>query len=99
MNHKATHGKTVKNAKVRCFNELGNRQHYNRIFSIGFSISFPCSSVGKESACSGGPGLIPGLERSPGEGNGTPLQYPCLENLMDRGAWWAAVHGVAKSLA
>ena len=61
---------------------------------------FPCSSVGKESACSAGdPGLIPGLGRSPGEGNGYPLQYPCLENLMDRGAWWAAVHGVTKSRA
>ena len=47
---------------------------------------FPCSSVGKESACSAGdPGLIPGLGRSPGEGNGNPLQYPCLENLMDIG--------------
>ena len=52
------------------------------------------SSVGKESACSAGdPGSIPGSGRSPGEGNGKPLQYPCLENLMDRGAWWAAVHG------
>ena len=45
----------------------------------------------------GDPGLIPGLERSPGEGNGNPLQYSCLENSMDGGAWWAAVHGVAKS--
>ena len=42
-------------------------------------------------------GLIPGLGRSPGEGNGNPLQYSCLENLMDRGACWATVHGVAKS--
>ena len=42
-------------------------------------------------------GLIPGSGRSPGEGNGTPLQYSCLENPMDRGAWWAAVHGVARS--
>ena len=58
------------------------------------------SSVGKESACSAGDlGSIPGLEKSPGEGNGNPFQYPCLENLMDRGAWWAAVHGVAKSQA
>ena len=40
-------------------------------------------------------GSIPGLGRSPGEGNGTPLQYSCLENPMDRGAWWATVHGVA----
>ena len=61
---------------------------------------FPYSSVGKESAYSAGdPDSIPGLRRSPGEGNGNPLQYPCLENLMDRGAWWAAVHGVAKSRA
>ena len=63
-------------------------------------MGFPCSSVGQESACSAGNlGSIPGLGRSPGEGNGYPLQYPCLENLMDRGAWWAAVHGVTKSRA
>ena len=61
---------------------------------------FPIKPVGKESACSAGdPGSIPGLGRFPGEGNGNPLQYPCLENLTDRGAWWAAVHGVAKSRA
>ena len=42
-------------------------------------------------------GLTPGLGRSSGEGNGNPLQYSCLENPMDRGAWWATVHGVAKS--
>ena len=54
----------------------------------------------KKSACNTGDlGLIPGLGRSPGEGNGNPLQYPCLENLMDRGAWWAAVQGVSKSWA
>ena len=41
-------------------------------------------------------GVIPGSERSPGEGNGNLLQYSCLENLMDRGAWWATVHGVTK---
>ena len=55
-------------------------------------VGFPRSSVGRESACSAGDlGSIPGLGRSPGEGNGSPLQYPCLENLMDRGAWWATV--------
>ena len=41
--------------------------------------------------------LIPGSGRSPGEGYGTPLQYSCLDNSRDRGAWWATVHGVAKS--
>ena len=51
-----------------------------------------------ESACNAGdPGLIPGLGRSPGEGNGNPLQYFCLENSMDRGGWWAIVRGVARS--
>ena len=42
-------------------------------------------------------GLNPGLERAPGEGNGNLFQYSCLENSMDRGAWWVTVHGVAKS--
>ena len=46
----------------------------------------------------GNMGLIPGLGRSPGEGNGKPLQYSCLENPMNEGAWWATVHGVAKEL-
>ena len=50
------------------------------------------------SACNEGDlGSIPGLGRSPGEGNGNPLQYSCLENPMERGVWWATVHGVAKS--
>ena len=44
----------------------------------------------------GDPGSIPGSGRSPGEGNGNPLQYSCLENLMDGGTWWATVHGVTK---
>ena len=47
-------------------------------------------------ANTGDAGLIPGLGRFPGEGNGKPLQYSCLENPMDRGAWWAVVHGVTK---
>ena len=50
------------------------------------------------SACNAGDlGLIPGLRKSPGEGNGNPLQYSCLENPMDGGAWWATVHRVEKS--
>jgi len=53
---------------------------------------------GKESACNAGdPGLIPGLGRSPGEGDGNPLQYSCLGNPLDRGTWGATVHGVTKS--
>ena len=53
---------------------------------------------GSESACHvGDPGSIPGLERSPGEGNGNPFQYSCLENSMEGGAWRATVHGVTKS--
>ena len=59
---------------------------------------FPGGSEVKTSACNAGDlGSIPGLGRSPGEGNGSSLQYSCLENSMDGGAWWATVHGVAKS--
>ena len=58
---------------------------------------FPGDSDSKESAArAGDSGLIPGSGRSPGEGSDCPLQYPCLENSMDRGAWWATVHEVAK---
>ena len=58
----------------------------------------PNGSDGKESPCHAEDlGSIPGWRRSPGEGNGSPLQYSCLENPMDRGAWQATVHGVAKS--
>ena len=61
-------------------------------------MGFPGSSDGKDSACNAGdPGFIPGLERSPREGNGKPLQYSCLGNLMDREAWQATVHRVLKS--
>ena len=61
-------------------------------------LGFPGGSDGKESACNAGdPGLIPGWRRSPGEGDGYPLQYSCLEISMDRGAWRATVHGVAES--
>ena len=61
-------------------------------------ICFPGWLSGKESTCQAGDtGSNPGPRRSPGEGNGNPLQYSCLENPTDRGAWWAAVHGVAAS--
>ena len=60
-------------------------------------LGFPGSSLGKKSACDVGHlSLIPGLGRSPGEENGNLLQYSCLENTMDRGTWWAIVHGVTK---
>ena len=59
-----------------------------------FIIGLPGGSDSKESACSAGDlGLIPGSRSSPGEGNGYLLQYSCLENSMDREAWWAIVHG------
>ena len=61
-------------------------------------ICSPGGSEVKASACNVGDlGSIPGLGRSPGEGNGNPLQYSCLENPMDGGAWWATVHRVTKS--
>ena len=63
-----------------------------------FILNFSGGSDGKESACNVGDlGLIPELGRSPGERNGNPLQYSCLENSMDRGALWATVHRVAKN--
>ena len=63
-----------------------------------YDMGFPGGSEVKESAYNvGDPGSIPGSERSPGEGNGNPLQYSCLENPMDGGAWWAIVHGVTES--
>ena len=68
----------------------------NRLPISVFS-GFPYSSVGKESAYNAGDlGLIPGSGGSPGEGKGIPLQYSCLKNPTDRGAWWATVHGAAR---
>ena len=68
------------------------------VFMCSFHQGFPGGSEDKVSACNAGDlGSIPGLGRSPGEGNDNPLQYSCLENPMDRGAQWATVHGVAKS--
>ena len=59
---------------------------------------FPGGSDGKESACNAGDlGSVPGVGKSPGEGNGNTLQDSCLENPMDTGAWWATVYGVTKS--
>ena len=73
-------------------------EHTIQINLTYLNVGFPGGSEVKASACNeGDPGLIPGSGRSPGEGNGNPLQYSCLENPMDGGAWWATVHGVAKS--
>ena len=64
------------------------------------TLGFPGGSVSKESACNADDlSPIPGLGRSPGGGHGNPLQYSCLENPMDRGAWQAIVHRVAQSWA
>ena len=61
-------------------------------------VSFSGGSEGKESVCNvGDPGSIPVLGKTPREGNGNLLQYSYLENPIDRGAWWATVHGVANS--
>ena len=68
--------------------------------SMDMNLSKLWEIVGKESACSmGDPGSAPGWARFAGEGNGHPLQYCCLENPMDRGAWWDIIHGVTKSQA
>ena len=65
--------------------------------SLQYLAVFPGGSDGKVSVYNvGDPGSIPGLGRSPGEGKGYPLQYSCLENPMDGGAWWATVHRVTK---
>ena len=72
---------------------IANRMVWTRVLCL---LGFPGGSAGKESACDAGDLCsIPGSGRSPGEGNGYPLQY-CLENSMDRGAWWATVPGVTK---
>ena len=90
-------------SKVRMFiSKPRNLSIYNiltwDIYTYIPYMGFAGGSDGKESACSAGDlGSIPGSGRSPGGGNSYPLQYSCLENSMDRGAWQATVHGVAKS--
>ena len=80
---------------IRFYSERSMKFHSLSTLDL---FDFPGGSEGKASACNvGDPGLIPGSGRSPGEGNGNPLQYSCLENPTDGGAWWAAVHGVTES--
>ena len=75
----------------------GIAKSYLILIVVLFS-GFPGGSAVKNlPANAGDVGLIPGLERSPGEGDGNPRQYSCLGNSMNRRAWWATVHGVAKS--
>ena len=69
---------------------LDPKVHWYRFVSGGSVIKKPPANAGDS-------GLIPGSGRTPGEGNGDPLQYSCLENPLDRGAWWTTVHGVAES--
>ena len=92
---------------MKCVEDLKQLAKLTQIKGLGILFNkiknqclmdFPGSSDGKASAYNGGDlGLIPGSGTSPGEGNGNPLQYSCLENPMDGGAWQATVHGVAKS--
>ena len=88
---------------------LGKKEHYCNLVILSKTLKMhiplslailglPWRLSGKESACwAGNVGLIPGLARFPGGGYGKPLHYSCLYNAMDGEAWWAAVHGVAKS--
>ena len=93
-----------------CFNRVSFTQQSDRIENVRGNITlisgiwhpyydnFPGGSDNKESVCNAGDvGSAPGLGRPPGEGNGNPFWYSCLENTMDRVAWWATIHGVAKS--
>ena len=85
---------------LRSTYDLHNSLYLNsETLMLSWLEGFPGVSDGKESTCNVGDlGSIPGLGRSPGRGHGNPFQYSCLENPMDRGAWWAAVHRAHKEL-
>ena len=88
--------RTVDLHSKKCIHKY-NSWRLHKVFNVKEFMAFTCSSVSKESACNAGePGSIPGSGRTPGEGNGNLLQYSCLENPMDRGAWRATVHSVAR---
>ena len=90
---KDLHNQICPNQKVSCWRD--SDENFSHLHLPRASL---VAQMIKESAYNAGDlGSIPGLGRSPGERNGYLLQYSCLGNLMDRGAWWAAVHGVAKS--
>ena len=96
---------TIKNPPAMCkWSEVKSLSRV-QVFATPWTVAYlaPFMRFSRQEYWSGLPfpsqdlGSIPGLERSPGEGNGYPLQYSCLENSMDRGAWWVTVHGVTKS--
>ena len=79
------------------YTQLSKRTDLEMFIHFNLSLDFPGGSDSKASVCNAGdPGLIPGLGRSPGEGNENPHQNSVLDNAMDRGAYWAIVHGAAK---
>ena len=79
-------------------NCMPSTEQYAFILILSLKQGFPGGSDGKESTCNAGdPSLIPGLRNSPGKVNSYPLQYSCLGNPMERGAWYATVHGITKS--
>ena len=86
--------------EARVYPSLTTSQDWKGLTSsviLRAQVGFPAGAVVKNPLASeGSVSLIPGFRRCPGEGNGNPLQYSCLENHMDRGAWWATVHGVTK---
>ena len=88
---------------IECVHTISFRARAVSMQNLGiesYCVDFPGRPVVNNFPCNeGDTGSIPVLGRSPGEGNGNPFQYSCLENVMDRGAWWSAVHGVAKSRA
>ena len=89
---------TLDNSSKKCINVILTWWDKFFVYQFYLQKGFPGGSDGKESACNvGDQGSIPGSGRSPGEGNGYPLEYSCLENPMNRGAWRATVHGVAKN--
>ena len=93
--HAAVHG--IAKSHIWLINWTTTATNRNFFENNNHITTYPVGSDGKESACNAwDPDLIPGLGRSPGEVNGNPLLYSCLENSMDRGAWWATVHGVPK---
>ena len=112
MENKRQRFYTVKGTTGQRCSQLEHTHTHTHTHTLTHSLthSLPRWSNGKESTCiharthavnppasSGDSGLIPGSGRSPGEGNGNPLQYSCLENAMERGVWWAIAHGVTKS--